>query len=137
MFYQPKCYSFIKYYIDLFKLGVAGGLTLGMSLKHSLEIENKGKLQLSEDFNIFNIYVLYLFRFITGALIVQITRFINRKFLYKIIYCFSTLKNEKDIKNFIKADFYFDLFFYFTCYTSVSFSAIFTSFFVFDLLKLF
>ena len=105
-----------------------------MSLKHSFEIENIGKLQSSQANN--NLYSLYLIRFLVGAINVQVTRFIGRHILYKSIRYFLSLPVQKDLKKIIKTDFNLNLFFYFICYTCVSFSAIFTSFIIFDFLKL-
>ena len=115
-------------------LGVAGGLVLGSSLKHSLGLSKIGHIQNSSSNQTESEFISWIIlgRFISGAIAVQSARFLGKKFLYKVIYACSSLKTSENLKDYIKNSFYLDLNFYFFCYTIVSFSAVLPSFLVFE-----
>ena len=106
---------------------------LGFSLKHALRVPDIGKLAGSE-----SKAWLLLARFLVGALCVQLTRYLGHKSLCGLISLLSAGLRSSQLaaKEYIKSHFYLDLAFYFFCYTLVSFSAAFTSFFLFHHLAL-
>jgi hypothetical protein len=118
---------------NFFKIlkGVAGGLVLGFSLKDALGVSEIGKLTNDNT-------VTMVLRFIVGGLNVQVARYVSRAFLCSLVEFLSVeLKAKKiDVREHIKSNFYLDLFFYYLCYTCVSFSAVFTSFYLFHYLNL-
>ncbi len=111
----------------LYKIGVAGGVTLAISLRYSLNFVEMGLLNQETTIE------LKLLRFFVGAFCVQSARFIGKKILYIIINLFAKVGNRPVLlKEFIQSRFYFDLFFYYFNYTCVSFTAAFTCFLVFN-----
>ena len=113
--------------------GVAGGLTIGMSLKHSLKLHDIGKINPVAGRNQY-INSIILARIAVGVTTVLLARLLTKHFLYKIISSLSG--GTKNVKELFKQNFWFDVFFYYFCYTSVSFTVTFTTFFLFDYLKI-
>ena len=114
-------------------LGVAGGLTIGMSLKHSLKLHDIGKLNPVAGRNPYINWII-LARIAVGVTTVLLSRVLTKQFLYNLIAWLSG--GTKNVKELFKQNFWFDVFFYYFCYTSVSFTVTFTSFFLFDYLKI-
>lgn len=113
-------------------MGCAVGLTLGVSLKFTLNLENVGKIR---NFNQ-NLFQLYLMRSIAGTINILIGRVLSKQTIYLFVKYVQNVKND-EIKEFINQNFNLEMFSYLFCYTVVSFSAIFTSFILFEYLELY
>ena len=117
-------------------MGCAVGLTLGVSLKFTLNLENVGKIR---NFNQ-NLFQLYLMRSIAGTINILIGRVLSKQTIYlfvKLKYKYVQNVKNDEIKEFINQNFNLEMFSYLFCYTVVSFSAIFTSFILFEYLELY
>lgn len=108
-------------------MGVASGLILGMSLKHYFHLQSIGKLTNSS----INTKIL---RTIFGTICIFFTRFSCKSLINFIVFNILHKKssNSLNLKDLIRKNFYFELFFYFFTYSCVSFNVIFGCFFIFE-----
>jgi len=111
-------------------MSCALGLTLGVSSKFALNLEDIGKIR-----NYDNIVILCLMRSIIGISNIVIGRFLSKKTIYimvKLKYNFVKETKNNEINEFIKNNYKIEMLSHLFCYTVVSFSAIFTSFILFE-----
>lgn len=131
IFYPSKRWSSAR--SDTFLIvGVGAGLILGMSLKSALDAHQIGKLR------VFSWTMLFK-RSIAGTVFVLAIRQISKLILHKLIRVYYKLKYPNvyvnDIKSIIRSSFSLDLLFYFTCYACISFTCIFSVFYLFEFLN--
>lgn len=118
--------------------GAACGLYLGISLKYALNLDDFGVIR-SFNRDITSLTILIILRSIIGILIVAIARYLSKEIVYLCVnYYYKLEKTTKrnEIRSIIKSNFMLEIFYYIFCYTNVSFSVIFSTFFAFDLLRL-
>jgi hypothetical protein len=120
-------------------IGVCSGICMGISLKHELNMDLSAfyvKL-LDRDF-----YSLAVYRFAIGFILVFLTRQSCKTTIFYLalkIFRFRSIieQNEKICaQNLVKKSFSFEFFYYFLTYSSVSFSVIFTTSWIFDILNM-
>lgn len=122
--------------------GVAIGLTMGMTLKSHLKWDHVGKIRVYNNFDgsnyRSNMPLLFITRSLVGIIFLVLTRILAKNFFYSLIKFVFNLKkaSSADIKEFIKKNFYIEIFYYCFCYSNISFSAIFSSYALFEYLRL-
>jgi len=119
-------------------MGVAVGIVMGISIKHQFGLESIGKMRNNNS----NLMSLYIFRTVSGLACVLATRFLSKSLILKLFRFYlknshySNLGSNVNLKKLIENKFEFELIYYLFCYSNVSFTAFFTSFFVFEYFNL-
>ena len=121
-------------------MGCACGLTLGISLKYALGMQSYGKIRNDATLNIsrssasYNLLILK--RSLIGIINVLLGRILSKQTVYLLIrlkYGLNKKSKNIDVKDIIKNNFNLEIFYYLFCYIVISFSAIFNSFVIFQL----
>lgn len=115
--------------------GVAAGLIMGMALKSHLQTRHVGQLTSFQ-------FVTIVQRTLIGLAFVLLMRQISKVVLHKLIRVYLKWKfpdsnqHLADVKAAIRESFTLDLLYYFITYSNISFTAIFSCFFLFDYFQL-
>jgi membrane-associated phospholipid phosphatase len=119
-------------------MGVAVGISLGLGLKSELRIHDMGKYDCSSLGGTY-FYGLLVMRFIVGILPVVLVRYLSKQIVYSYVKWKYSLRGSSNaqVKDLIRSKFNLEIFYNVFCYANISFTAIFTSFWFFSVLKLY
>ena len=129
--------------VDTFLImGIASGLSLGLSLKFQLKIENIGKINFyDKDENVSDfeykkrLALLVFLRSFIGLNLIFVAKIISKKIAISFIRLKLNLNKdtpEVDLKEILKKNYKLEIFYYYFCYFNISFTAVFTCFILFE-----
>jgi sphingosine-1-phosphate phosphatase 1 len=114
-------------------MGIASGLSFGLSLKFHLRLESYGRL--NEYANTYALILAMLKRCFVGLNLIFAARITSKKIAFSLIRSFFNLKcdtSNSDLKELMKQNFVLEIFYYYFCYFVISFTATFTCFVLFE-----
>lgn len=116
-------------------MGCAVGLTLGISLKFALNMNAVGLIRSQTDTASSQFYWLCVKRSLVGIVNVVFGRVLSKQLMVAFVKLKYNLKSDAtnvEIKEIVASNFKLEMFYYLFCYTVISFSAMFTSFILFE-----
>ena len=117
-------------------MGAAIGLSMAVGVRYSLNLNDIGKLSYDTRMRNDLFCLLLLCRFLVGIIPVLLVRFASKHAYCKFVKWAYGITEDSNIKEYIKKNFYLEMFYYLFCYSSIGFSAKVFSFFLFRALDI-